>query len=716
MPLQVPDKAMMKKFAYTLHPTFYDSTDDSMRYPRWVLRFITFLAYAGMAFALLMIGINKNPCFVQSTYKQEFLAKVVANPFYSSSQIVKHGPKSMYEIKKQYSYPFKQHASDIGMFPIIHLDTTDHSAFWPVEDLPTQSLAAGGWVTLPAMDMKNGIYYYNQSSGNVTAKDIPLLQGTGSVLAEMALQSVNGPVKGGSVLPNLARCIKPIPDNPQLVNLEDWLFGLRRLVTNSHLCGTCLLTGQQATVDITSNYKTSLTIFSSVNMIFMLAVVLWISASFALFYVGGFPDAEKQVESDAEASSSAINSSCNNNCGCCATNSNIMNSSSDWFIFISILWNFALIVYAMIPSVQSNSNIPLNNVVMTIIACLAAIAVQWHWANYSGKEYVVKGQKNQTQKQQQQQLLLNGPQNQSMMVQDTKNSIHFPSFNTANFLSVASEKKYQQQKMASSSNNGGEYVSLKIINHGGGGGGIQKLGAPFAHPNYYRGIKVFFALKCRCIEMPGLTFFVALLLFLQDQMHLDTVKTLEYAITTPLMSAVLLASFSPTVPTGVVQLLFLLLLASHILCVPVTYLSNMYKRMQTSYTDQTNQGCMVMAIFLLLGICYILQINAISVKLIFFRQLWDSMYHVDSLLIAATVMMVSLQSLFLLSMLAQAIANVVDESKVAAAFDAGTIARFAIRAYTTINFVLKFVVGWLAFYTALNKAFPAYACGIWANV
>ncbi len=116
-------------------------------------------------------------------------------------------------------------------------------------------------------------------------------------------------------------------------------------------------------------------------------------------------------------------------------------------------------------------------------------------------------------------------------------------------------------------------------------------------------------------------------------MHLDTVQCLEYAITTPLMSAILLSSFSPAVPTGVVQLLYILMLASHLLCIPVLYLSNLYKRMNKDYGDYIHPRCLATGIFLLLGACYILQINAIVIKLIFFRQLWDSMYQVISLLL-----------------------------------------------------------------------------------
>lgn len=208
-------------------------------------------------------------------------------------------------------------------------------------------------------------------------------------------------------------------------------------------------------------------------------------------------------------------------------------------------------------------------------------------------------------------------------------------------------------------------------------------------------------------------------------MHLDIVQSLEYAITTPIMSAVLLASFSPAVPTGVVQLLYILMLTSYLTCIPVLYLSNLYKRMQRDYAEYTHPGCLVMGVSLLLGVCYILQINAISIKLIFFRQLWDAMYQVDSFLQLTTILMVLVQCCFLLAVLAQAVANMASgkDSSISCCgrapccfFDAPSIARYGLRTYMFLNFVLKFVVGILAFYTARNKAFPAYACGLWASV
>lgn len=171
-----------------------DKTDASMRYSRWTLRVLAFLAYAALALSLIIVSSGKSSCFVQNTFKQEFLAKVVANPFYSSSQIYKNGPPSMYEVQRLQAAPFKQKASDIGIFPIIQLDTSSHAAFWAVEVMPSSE-----------KDIRSGVYYYNPNNNSVVARDIPYAGGTGPVLASMALQAINGPVQAGSVMPNIGR-------------------------------------------------------------------------------------------------------------------------------------------------------------------------------------------------------------------------------------------------------------------------------------------------------------------------------------------------------------------------------------------------------------------------------------------------------------------------------------------------------------------------------
>lgn len=128
----------------------------------YAVRLLTFLAYAGMALALWIMSMGTSSCYVQNTYKQEFLAKIVSNPFYSSSQIVKQGPPSMYEMDRKFSAQYKQQASDLGVFPVLSSNPLLHSAFWPVESVPKSTLVAGGAVTLPGRDMSDGVYYFDE--------------------------------------------------------------------------------------------------------------------------------------------------------------------------------------------------------------------------------------------------------------------------------------------------------------------------------------------------------------------------------------------------------------------------------------------------------------------------------------------------------------------------------------------------------------------------
>lgn len=199
---------------------------------------------------------------------------------------------------------------------------------------------------------------------------------------------------------------------------------------------------------------------------------------------------------------------------------------------------------------------------------------------------------------------------------------------------------------------------------------------------------------------------------MQSQLHLDIVENMEYAITTPLMSAILLASFSPTVPTGTVQLLYLMLLGSHLVCIPAIYMSTLFRRMQQYGQAWINGASMVMAVYLMLGACYVLQINAMVVKITFFKQLWTSMYSVDSTLMATTILVLAMQAAFLALVLTHVTVNV----SAPADWNPRTIAKRASFAYMLLNFVLKFVVGWVAYSTAAGRAFPAYTCGIWADV
>ena len=334
----------------------------------FVGRLVLFAAYAVAACILFYFSVNNDACLVQSTYKQEFVVNVVSNPFFSSSSVLSGAPASKLEIQYYNATASVQRAADIGMFPNQILDVYNKAAFWPVALKPQVVTAADE--TIPSTRMHAGMYYFDPATNQVLANNIPVQGGAGFAFKNMLLSYVRGRMRAGMQLPNFVRCNRRhLPDADKLygtnaedqAQLLDWLNHMMRFEKNSHLRGTCLLTGQQPTVDMTSNYKTSMVLFSSVNVIFMLALILWITASFSLFYVGGVPKPPEPNPGDENSWTSKV---------------------EDVFMVLGILWNVAGVVYVLVPNAQDHSNIPLNNVVIAVFALVTSILVQWSWATF----------------------------------------------------------------------------------------------------------------------------------------------------------------------------------------------------------------------------------------------------------------------------------------------------------------------------------------------
>ena len=187
----------------------------------------------------------------------------------------------------------------------------------------------------------------------------------------MATAPGKNTISPGTLLPNYARCTQGFyPDNEE--GAKDAAKLTDRLQKNSHLRGTCLFTGQQAMVDISSNYHTSMVLFSSVNVMFMTALVLWISASFSLFHLGGLLKSTKQDLDDAGDYFLEPDK-------CCKCS---FITIDDLFMFLAITWNTLPVIFICSNEFRRVNNIPLNNAVLGIFALVASIAVQWGWANF----------------------------------------------------------------------------------------------------------------------------------------------------------------------------------------------------------------------------------------------------------------------------------------------------------------------------------------------
>lgn len=153
------------------------------------------------------------------------------------------------------------------------------------------------------------------------------------------------------MLPNILRCMKPFEHRDAETSKErksreyEWLRKLSDYATYSQARGTCLLSGQQDLVDVSSNHKTSATLFSSVNMLYIVLIVSWISASFSLFCEG-----------------------------------DILLGYEDIFVGIGLIWNLALVVISLLPPWYNDYNIPLNNTIIGIVLLGTSIAVQCVWS------------------------------------------------------------------------------------------------------------------------------------------------------------------------------------------------------------------------------------------------------------------------------------------------------------------------------------------------
>lgn len=348
----------------------------------FVVRLLVFLAYFVASIVIMgsNMGLSKTQCWVQTTYRQEFLVNVVSNPFFSSLNVLRRAPLSKLERKYFNSANFTQNVSSVFAFPAQIDDALRKAAFLTVHPEPAPLLAAGETIMIPA-GVTDNAYYFNQESGRVWSYEQNPSVNPASALARGTLDTmlrISGQTPHvGMQLPNLGRCIPP-PDQAGLGSQEtllDWTKQLDNLEHRSQRLGTCLLTGQQPTVDLSSNARTSVLPFSSVNVIFMVGIVLWITASFALFHVGGWlkSDLEFTLPQHPEVLQGNKTVAC---CGCWPA------YSDEAFMAVAVIWNVFPLFFILDRGYRENYMIPLNNAILAVSALLVSILVQCNWANF----------------------------------------------------------------------------------------------------------------------------------------------------------------------------------------------------------------------------------------------------------------------------------------------------------------------------------------------
>jgi hypothetical protein len=184
---------------------------------------------------------------------------------------------------------------------------------------------------------------------------------------------------------------------------------------------------------------------------------------------------------------------------------------------------------------------------------------------------------------------------------------------------------------------------------------------------------------------------------------------MEYTITTPLFSAIMLATVAPTVPTGMVQWLFVCLVASHLLCIPILYMSHFSMNHDQNNGIQLHKSAIHLAIGLLLAAVVALQIMAFVVKFLYITASLDY-YSVSGVLQGAVWFLLVMQILFVLTVLCVSVCSMIGDGT-SEFFK--TVAKVSSYLYTFINLLIKFVVGILLLISASNDYFPVPSCDVW---
>lgn len=136
---------------------------------------ISFVGYFSLSVATLIILSNYKGCYVRHTYKPEFLAGTASNPFFTSTQIIRHPPGV--------GSDDPQRAADIGAFPVIISHPYRDAAFLPVrkDDSPSLNslfsvLPRGGiQKMLDALHSSDEEGFTVQAAHELMAKDLAAL-------------------------------------------------------------------------------------------------------------------------------------------------------------------------------------------------------------------------------------------------------------------------------------------------------------------------------------------------------------------------------------------------------------------------------------------------------------------------------------------------------------------------------------------------------------
>lgn len=195
----------------------------------------------------------------------------------------------------------------------------------------------------------------------------------------------------------------------------------------------------------------------------------------------------------------------------------------------------------------------------------------------------------------------------------------------------------------------------------------------------------------------------------QAEMFNDSIQSMEYTITSPLLFATILAAISKSVSTGMVQWAFGAMVASHLLTIPILYSSHLSSCYKERYPKHFHWGSHTMGTLMLLVACAIMQAIGLTVTYYYIVADTATPYYTSENIKGAVWFLFAMQLFFVLAVVTVSIAGITGMQ----GFE--TLAKWMSVGYTATNLLTKLIVGFLLQQAAANTDFPVSTCDVWSG-
>ena len=303
--------------------------------------FNALLSVALVTMSILSVGsvFTLQRCGVRHSFSRHLMSRVEADPILGSSPlmfpVVIHNANTTagYIQLSPFTLPLNLAPLNTPLLNISQLTTLPLSMFGSLFTVLHPSVAASLPKAVVALSITNSTWVQNNA-----------------IAYFMLLAQINSGNWTKPWFPNLSRCVVGDKDPQTIEAVETYLRHLNWIAQSSSRVQSCVHSGQQQMVDVATSYKTTYSLFSSMNVPFLVTTVLWISASFSVFRTKAF-----------------------------------LPSYQPWSYystyFVAVAWNVALLgITFFTPILNDNALIPVNNVLITISMTIAAMYVQHKWS------------------------------------------------------------------------------------------------------------------------------------------------------------------------------------------------------------------------------------------------------------------------------------------------------------------------------------------------